>query len=146
MTSPHAQVVQLLRDANCCEDDAARDLIARAILDAAFDAAMHAACNAKLPENFLWGQNARASFDFGKARAVAAIDALKSPAPIPSTQEAVTANADEWITVRAKRALYIDQGKTTVACDRLPSPVTLVIQLDGPAPITRGPETAGDNG
>jgi hypothetical protein len=32
-----------------------------------------------------------------------------------------------WITVEADRALYVDRGNTVVLCDRLPSPVTLVL-------------------
>ncbi len=36
----------------------------------------------------------------------------------------------EWITLTAERALYVQHGRTVVLCDRLPSPVTLVLKLD----------------
>jgi hypothetical protein len=33
-----------------------------------------------------------------------------------------------WLTITADRALYLDQGKDAILCDRLPSPVTLVLK------------------
>lgn len=34
-----------------------------------------------------------------------------------------------WITIECERALYVDRGQATILCDRLPSPVTLVVKL-----------------
>lgn len=35
----------------------------------------------------------------------------------------------EWLTIECEKALYADRGKTVVLCDRLPSPVTLVVKV-----------------
>lgn len=35
---------------------------------------------------------------------------------------------DGWITIAVERALYLDEGREKVLCDRLPSPVTLVLK------------------
>lgn len=35
----------------------------------------------------------------------------------------------EWIVVEADRALYADRGRGVVLCDRLPSPVTLLLRV-----------------
>lgn len=32
-----------------------------------------------------------------------------------------------WITLECSRVLYVDRGRETILCDRIPSPVTLVI-------------------
>jgi hypothetical protein len=34
---------------------------------------------------------------------------------------------DRWVTVEADRALYVSRGVNTILCDRLPSPITLVV-------------------
>jgi hypothetical protein len=34
----------------------------------------------------------------------------------------------EWLTIECERALYVDRGRTPVLCDRLPSPITLVVK------------------
>lgn len=34
-----------------------------------------------------------------------------------------------WLTIECEQALYADRGRTVVLCDRLPSPVTLVIRV-----------------
>lgn len=36
--------------------------------------------------------------------------------------------ADRWVTVHVERALYVDYGINTILCDRLPSPITLVLK------------------
>ena len=35
----------------------------------------------------------------------------------------------EWVTIECQRVMYADQGRDTILCDRLPSPVTLVVEL-----------------
>ena len=34
-----------------------------------------------------------------------------------------------WVSVTAERALYADRGRDVILCDRLPSPVELVLCL-----------------
>jgi hypothetical protein len=34
-----------------------------------------------------------------------------------------------WATIDAETALYVDRGRETILCDRLPSPVTLVLKI-----------------
>jgi hypothetical protein len=34
----------------------------------------------------------------------------------------------EWVALTAERVLYVDKGKETILCDRLPSPITLVLK------------------
>jgi len=34
----------------------------------------------------------------------------------------------EWAAITAERVLYVDKGKETILCDRLPSPITLVLK------------------
>lgn len=36
---------------------------------------------------------------------------------------------DNWVTIDAECVLYVDRGTTTILCDRLPSPVTLVLKI-----------------
>jgi hypothetical protein len=43
----------------------------------------------------------------------------------------------EWITIECERAFYAHRGKTVVLCDRLPSPITLVVKVAKPA--SQGP-------
>lgn len=38
----------------------------------------------------------------------------------------------DWITVEADAALYVDHGRATILCDRLPRPVTLVLRNPRP--------------
>ena len=35
----------------------------------------------------------------------------------------------DWITLDVDRALVVDRGRDAILCDRLPSPVTLVLKL-----------------
>jgi hypothetical protein len=35
----------------------------------------------------------------------------------------------KWVTLDCERALYVDRGRDTILCDRLPSPITLVVKL-----------------
>jgi hypothetical protein len=35
---------------------------------------------------------------------------------------------DNWHTIECERVHYVDRGVNTILCDRLPSPVTLVIK------------------
>lgn len=35
----------------------------------------------------------------------------------------------EWLTIECESAHYADQGRTVVLCDRLPRPVTLVVEM-----------------
>lgn len=35
---------------------------------------------------------------------------------------------DDWETIECERVLYVSEGKERVLCDRLPSPVTLVVK------------------
>lgn len=35
----------------------------------------------------------------------------------------------EWLHIDCERVLYADYGNTVVLCDRLPSPVTLVVKI-----------------
>jgi hypothetical protein len=51
---------------------------------------------------------------------------------------------DRWVTIEAERALYVDRGRTVVLCDRLPSPVTLVLKL--PATAIRSLSIPGGEG
>lgn len=37
----------------------------------------------------------------------------------------------EWRTIECERVLYVDRGRTVILCDRLPSPITLVVKLKG---------------
>jgi hypothetical protein len=41
-----------------------------------------------------------------------------------------------WIVLDCSRALYVGRGRDTILCDRLPSPVTLVVKLQGEAVMT----------
>ncbi len=65
--------------------------------------------------------------------------------PTPDIQDAVErvralgTPTDEWITLRVDRALYLDEGREAVLCDRLPSPVTLVLKLSTPNPSETRP-------
>lgn len=36
---------------------------------------------------------------------------------------------DVWLTIETERALYVDRGKEIILCDRLSSPVTLVVRM-----------------
>lgn len=36
---------------------------------------------------------------------------------------------DGWLTLECERALYVDRGSDLILCDRLPSPVTMVLKL-----------------
>lgn len=36
---------------------------------------------------------------------------------------------ENWITIDAERALYVDRGVNIILCDRLPSPVTLLVKI-----------------
>jgi hypothetical protein len=62
---------------------------------------------------------------------------------------------EDWATISADRVLYLDEGREQVLCDRLPSPVTLLIKnlvlLDGvflplaaPAGFPPSPTDRGD--
>lgn len=51
-----------------------------------------------------------------------------------TTNDPIKADA-RWITIECERALYVHRGKTVILCDRLPSPVTLVVK-----PITQSSE------
>lgn len=33
-----------------------------------------------------------------------------------------------WQTIECERVLYVDRGNTIILCDRLPSPLTLVVK------------------
>ena len=35
----------------------------------------------------------------------------------------------EWVTLKVERALYVDEGRDIILCDRLPGPVTLVLKI-----------------
>lgn len=35
---------------------------------------------------------------------------------------------DRWVTVQAERALYVDHGVETILCDRLASPIIIVLK------------------
>ena len=35
----------------------------------------------------------------------------------------------EWVTLECERAHYVHRGVNVILCDRLPSPVTLVVKL-----------------
>jgi len=35
----------------------------------------------------------------------------------------------QWLTIQTERALYVDQGRETILCDRLPPAATLVVCL-----------------
>lgn len=35
----------------------------------------------------------------------------------------------EWVEIDCERALYVDRGRDVILCDRLPSPVTLLLKL-----------------
>ncbi len=35
---------------------------------------------------------------------------------------------DTWLTVTAEAAHYVDHGRETILCDRLPRPITLVLK------------------
>lgn len=61
--------------------------------------------------------------DDGRIALVAAVGEL-----LPTIRAALSLPADGWVTLTAERALYVDQGKTTILCDRLPSPITLVLK------------------
>ena len=37
--------------------------------------------------------------------------------------------AGKWVTLECERAHYVDRGRNVILCDRLPSPVTLVVKL-----------------
>lgn len=37
-----------------------------------------------------------------------------------------------WQTLDCERVLYVDRGKNVILCDRLPSPITLVVKLRTP--------------
>lgn len=39
----------------------------------------------------------------------------------------------EWLTIECTRALYADRGREVILCDRLPAPVTLVVEVSGEA-------------
>jgi hypothetical protein len=39
------------------------------------------------------------------------------------------AEREEWLTLECERAHYVDRGRDVILCDRLPSPVTLVVKL-----------------
>lgn len=39
----------------------------------------------------------------------------------------------EWLQIDVERALYVDRGANVILCDRLPSPVTLVVELSDAA-------------
>jgi hypothetical protein len=47
----------------------------------------------------------------------------------------------EWLTIECERALYVDRGRETVLCDRLPSPITLVVKLTAQAIEARSAAT-----
>lgn len=34
-----------------------------------------------------------------------------------------------WLTLQCKRVLYVDKGLNTILCDRMPSPVTIVVNM-----------------
>lgn len=52
-------------------------------------------------------------------------------------EAAVQSMCGEWITVHAETAHYVSEGRETILCDRLPSPVTLVVKLaESDAPVT----------
>ena len=36
--------------------------------------------------------------------------------------------SESWETIECERVLYVDRGKNVILCDRLPSPVTLVVK------------------
>jgi hypothetical protein len=40
--------------------------------------------------------------------------------------------APEWLTLDCERALYVHRGRNVILCDRLPSPITLVVKLAKP--------------
>jgi len=35
-----------------------------------------------------------------------------------------------WLTIEADRALYADRGRDVILCDRLASPITLVVRVN----------------
>jgi len=39
----------------------------------------------------------------------------------------------EWVTIECQRVMYADRGRETILCDRLPSPVTIVVELSAEA-------------
>lgn len=43
-------------------------------------------------------------------------------------EQAANLPLDVWVTVTADKALYVDFGRDVVACDRLPSPITLILK------------------
>lgn len=43
----------------------------------------------------------------------------------------------EWVTIECERVLYVSDGNTKILCDRLPSPVTIVIKPIGKNKMTR---------
>jgi len=43
-----------------------------------------------------------------------------------------------WETIECERALYVSRGKAAILCDRLPSPVTLVVKRSPPVPNKGG--------
>lgn len=51
---------------------------------------------------------------------------MTNPHPDTAGEDGVV----RWITVECERALYVDRGRTAVLCDRLPSPVTMVLKVD----------------
>jgi hypothetical protein len=46
--------------------------------------------------------------------------AAQAPRPLPGREE--------WVTISAERALYVDRGKTVLLVDRLPSPIHLLLK------------------